>query len=148
MPPPGVHQWTKPSFYGFQRPGSNNRRSSGRGGIITMVSTHLGSPSFPEVTSSWRHFGFAVLPWPLRGLLWGTNANETLVPYETHLLASEIVIDHLQDLDLGTRDVRAMLDELADFTALTLSDPAVVFCGTAEETHEDRQQRKGCPPSR
>jgi GAF domain-containing protein len=43
-------------------------------------------------------------------------------------LAPELVVDHLQDLVLKTEDVKQMLDELADFTALTLSDPAVAFC--------------------
>ncbi|MET4147191.1 GAF and ANTAR domain-containing protein [Arthrobacter sp. UYCo732] len=47
---------------------------------------------------------------------------------ESHQLPPELVIDHLQDLVLKTQDVKVMLDELADFTALTLSDPALVFC--------------------
>jgi GAF domain-containing protein len=43
-------------------------------------------------------------------------------------LQPELLVDHLQDLVLRTEDVKAMLDELANFTALTLSDPAVAFC--------------------
>lgn len=43
-------------------------------------------------------------------------------------LQPELLVDHLQDLVLKTGDVKVMLDELADFTALTLSDPAAVFC--------------------
>ncbi|TLM75331.1 GAF and ANTAR domain-containing protein [Pseudarthrobacter sp. NamB4] len=50
-----------------------------------------------------------------------------MVAQRTHPLPSELV-DHLQDLVLGTKDVKEMLDELADFTALTLSDPAAAFC--------------------
>ncbi len=41
---------------------------------------------------------------------------------------AESITDHLQDLVLGTSDVKEMLAELADFTALTLSDPALAFC--------------------
>jgi GAF domain-containing protein len=44
-----------------------------------------------------------------------------------HLQPEELV-DHLQDLVLKTGDVKVMLDELANFTALTLSDPAIAFC--------------------
>jgi GAF domain-containing protein len=43
-------------------------------------------------------------------------------------LQPEQLVDHLQDLVLKTGDVKLMLDELANFTALTLSDPAVAFC--------------------
>jgi GAF domain-containing protein len=43
-------------------------------------------------------------------------------------LQPELLVDHLQDLVLKTEDVKVMLDELANFTALTLSDPAVAFC--------------------
>ncbi|MEW1950798.1 GAF and ANTAR domain-containing protein [Pseudarthrobacter sp902506025] len=45
----------------------------------------------------------------------------------TSSLPAEIVIDHLQNLVLGTEDVKEMLDELADFTARALSDSAVAF---------------------
>jgi GAF domain-containing protein len=47
---------------------------------------------------------------------------------EPRHLQPELLVDHLQDLVLKTGDVKVMLDELADFTALTLSDPAVAFC--------------------
>jgi GAF domain-containing protein len=47
---------------------------------------------------------------------------------ESPHLQPELLVDHLQDLVLKTGDVKVMLDELADFTALTLSDPAVAFC--------------------
>jgi GAF domain-containing protein len=47
---------------------------------------------------------------------------------ETHLLSSDLVIDHLQDLVLKTDDVKEMLDELAEFSAVTLTDPANAFC--------------------
>jgi GAF domain-containing protein len=47
---------------------------------------------------------------------------------EPHQLPPELLVDHLQDLVLKTQDVKEMLDELADFTALTLSEPAVAFC--------------------
>jgi len=47
---------------------------------------------------------------------------------ESRHLQSELLVDHLQDLVLKTGDVKVMLDELANFTALTLSDPAVAFC--------------------
>jgi GAF domain-containing protein len=43
-------------------------------------------------------------------------------------LQPEQLVDHLQDLVLKTGDVKVMLDELAKFSALTLSDPAVAFC--------------------
>jgi GAF domain-containing protein len=47
---------------------------------------------------------------------------------EPRHLQPELLVDHLQDLVLKTADVKVMLDELATFTALTLSDPAVAFC--------------------
>jgi GAF domain-containing protein len=47
---------------------------------------------------------------------------------ESRHLQPELLVDHLQDLVLKTGDVKVMLDELANFTALTLSDPAVAFC--------------------
>jgi GAF domain-containing protein len=47
---------------------------------------------------------------------------------ESHLLPSDRVVDRMQDLVLKTEDVREMLDELADFTSLTLTDPAIAFC--------------------
>ena len=40
----------------------------------------------------------------------------------------EVLVDHLQDLVLKTEDVKEMLDELAQLTARTLSDPAIAFC--------------------
>jgi GAF domain-containing protein len=43
-------------------------------------------------------------------------------------LSSSLVVDHLQDLVLKTDDVKDMLDELARFSAVTLADPAAVFC--------------------
>ena len=50
-----------------------------------------------------------------------------MAPEPLHL-QPELLVDHLQDLVLKTEDVKVMLDELANFTALTLSDPAVAFC--------------------
>jgi GAF domain-containing protein len=47
---------------------------------------------------------------------------------EPRLLPSGLVVDHMQDLVLKTQDVREMLDELAEFSALTLTDPAIAFC--------------------
>ncbi|MDQ0677157.1 GAF domain-containing protein [Arthrobacter pascens] len=47
---------------------------------------------------------------------------------ETHLLSPDLVIDHLQDLVLKTDDVKEMLDELAEFSAVTLADAANAFC--------------------
>ena len=47
---------------------------------------------------------------------------------EPRPMPSGLLVDHLQDLVLKTEDVKAMLDELAEFSALTLSDPAVAFC--------------------
>jgi GAF domain-containing protein len=47
---------------------------------------------------------------------------------ESRLLPSSLVVDHLQDLVLKTGDVKEMLDELAEFSALTLADPAIAFC--------------------
>jgi GAF domain-containing protein len=50
-----------------------------------------------------------------------------MAPEQPHL-QPELLVDHLQDLVLKTEDVKVMLDELAHFTALTLSDPALAFC--------------------
>lgn len=47
---------------------------------------------------------------------------------EPRHLQPELLVDHFQDLVLKTEDVKVLLNELADFTALTLSDPAVTFC--------------------
>lgn len=47
---------------------------------------------------------------------------------EPRLLPSSLVVDRLQDLVLKTADVKEMLDELAEFSALTLADPAAAFC--------------------
>jgi hypothetical protein len=55
---------------------------------------------------------------------------------EPRQLLSEFVVDHLQDLVLKTEDVREMLDDLADFTALTLSDPAIDFCSITLIRHK------------
>lgn len=49
-------------------------------------------------------------------------ARENLLP------ASLLVVDRMQDLVLKTQDVKEMLDELAEYSALTLADPAVAFC--------------------
>lgn len=43
-------------------------------------------------------------------------------------LPSSLIVDQLQDLVLKTDDVKDMLDELARFSAVTLADPAAVFC--------------------
>jgi GAF domain-containing protein len=48
--------------------------------------------------------------------------------HETRLPPENLVIDHLQDLVLKTEDVKEMLDELAEFSAVTLADPAIAFC--------------------
>lgn len=40
----------------------------------------------------------------------------------------DLLVDHLQDLVLKTEDVKEMLDELTEFSAVTLADPAVAFC--------------------
>jgi GAF domain-containing protein len=50
------------------------------------------------------------------------------MPHETRLPAESLVVDHLQDLVLKTEDVKEMLDELAEFSAVTLADPAIAFC--------------------
>jgi GAF domain-containing protein len=47
---------------------------------------------------------------------------------EARLLPSSVVVDRLQDLVLKTADVKEMLDQLAEFSALTLADPAAAFC--------------------
>ncbi|MFJ6535091.1 GAF and ANTAR domain-containing protein [Paenarthrobacter sp. NPDC091711] len=47
---------------------------------------------------------------------------------ESRILPADLVVDHMQDLVLKTDDVREMLDELAEFTSLTLTDPAIAFC--------------------
>jgi GAF domain-containing protein len=47
---------------------------------------------------------------------------------EPRQLPSSLVVDRLQDLVLKTEDVKEMLDELAEFSALTLADPAAAFC--------------------
>jgi GAF domain-containing protein len=41
---------------------------------------------------------------------------------------SHLIVDHLQDLVLKTKDVKVMLDELVQFSALTLTDPTTAFC--------------------
>jgi hypothetical protein len=55
---------------------------------------------------------------------------------EPRQLLSEFVVGHLQDLVLKPEDVREMLDDLADFTALTLSDPAIDFCSITLIRHK------------
>lgn len=47
---------------------------------------------------------------------------------QTRPQSPELLVDHLQDLVLKTQDVKEMLDELARFSAVTLTDPAVAFC--------------------
>jgi GAF domain-containing protein len=47
---------------------------------------------------------------------------------KAHSLPSSLIVDQLQDLVLKTDDVKDMLDELARFSAVTLADPAAVFC--------------------
>jgi GAF domain-containing protein len=47
---------------------------------------------------------------------------------EARLLSPDLVVDHLQDLVLKTQDVKEMLDELAEFSTVTLADPANAFC--------------------
>ncbi|MHC6232031.1 GAF and ANTAR domain-containing protein [Arthrobacter sp. MMS24-T111] len=41
---------------------------------------------------------------------------------------TDLLVDHLQDLVLKTEDVKEMLDELAEYSAVTLTDPAEAFC--------------------
>ena len=48
--------------------------------------------------------------------------------HETRLPPESLVVDHLQDLVLKTEDVKEMLGELAEFSSLTLADPAIAFC--------------------
>lgn len=48
--------------------------------------------------------------------------------HEPRLLFPELLVDHLQDLVLKTEGVKEMLDELAQFSAVTLADPAFAFC--------------------
>lgn len=47
---------------------------------------------------------------------------------EARLLSPDLVVDHLQDLVLKTEDVKELLDALAEFSAVTLTDPANAFC--------------------
>ena len=47
---------------------------------------------------------------------------------QPQLVPPDLVVDHLQDLVLKTLDVKEMLDELAEFSAVTLADPAMAFC--------------------
>lgn len=47
---------------------------------------------------------------------------------QPQLVPPDLVVDHLQDLVLKTLDVQEMLDELAEFSAVTLADPAMAFC--------------------
>ncbi|MDQ0079117.1 GAF and ANTAR domain-containing protein [Arthrobacter oryzae] len=47
---------------------------------------------------------------------------------DTHPLSPDLVVDHLQDLVLQTQGVKEMLDELAEFSAVTLADPATALC--------------------
>lgn len=47
---------------------------------------------------------------------------------DTHLLFPVLLVDHMQDLVLKTEGVKEMLDELAEFSAVTLADPAIAFC--------------------
>lgn len=47
---------------------------------------------------------------------------------EARPLSPGLLVDHLQDLVLKTQDVKELLDELAEFSARTLADPAIAFC--------------------
>jgi GAF domain-containing protein len=50
--------------------------------------------------------------------------------------SAELLVDRLQDLVLKTQDVKEMLDELARFSAVTLTDPAVAFCSITLIQHK------------
>jgi GAF domain-containing protein len=54
--------------------------------------------------------------------------NEAKMAHEQHPMPPSLVVDQLQDLVLKTDDVKDMLDQLAEFSALTLTDPAAAFC--------------------
>jgi hypothetical protein len=43
-------------------------------------------------------------------------------------LPQSLLVDRMQDLLLKTQDVKEMLDELAELSAITWADPAVAFC--------------------
>ncbi|WP_309476721.1 GAF and ANTAR domain-containing protein [Arthrobacter sp. ISL-95] len=47
---------------------------------------------------------------------------------QQNLLPASFVVDRMQDLVLESQDVKEMLDELADFSSATLTDPALAFC--------------------
>jgi GAF domain-containing protein len=47
---------------------------------------------------------------------------------QSRLLPQSLLVDRMQDLLLKTQDVKEMLDELAELSAITLADPAVAFC--------------------
>ncbi|WCI09222.1 hypothetical protein PJ267_05190 [Arthrobacter sp. OVS8] len=51
-----------------------------------------------------------------------------VIANKLQLLPPDLVVDHLQDLVLKTSDVKEMLDELAEFSAVALADPALAFC--------------------
>ncbi|MEV7135922.1 GAF and ANTAR domain-containing protein [Arthrobacter sp. NPDC093128] len=51
-----------------------------------------------------------------------------VIANQPQLLPPDLVVDHLQDFVLKTSDVKEMLDELAEFSAVTLADPATAFC--------------------
>lgn len=50
-----------------------------------------------------------------------------VIANKLQLLPPDLVVDHLQDLVLKTSDVKEMLDELAEFSAVALADPALAF---------------------
>ncbi|WP_164200617.1 GAF domain-containing protein [[Micrococcus luteus] ATCC 49442] len=50
--------------------------------------------------------------------------------HEPRLLFPELLVDYFQDLVLRTEGVKEMLDELAEFSAVILADPAFAFCST------------------
>lgn len=47
---------------------------------------------------------------------------------ESRPQSPKLLVDHLQDLVLKTNDEKEMLDELAQFSAVALADPALAFC--------------------
>lgn len=51
-----------------------------------------------------------------------------VIANKPELLPPNLFVDHLQDLVLKTSDVKEMLDELAEFSAVTLADSAIAFC--------------------
>jgi GAF domain-containing protein len=64
---------------------------------------------------------------PVKGRCQGRLRNVPMAD-DPHLLFPDLLVDHLQDLVLKTEGVKEMLDELAEFSAVTLADPAIAFC--------------------